>query len=119
MKYFSQTDFAKADPPCSIHDMDQGFLEQLDMARELAGIPFCVNSAYRSLDHEYKKGRDGSSSHVKGLAIDISAKGSRQRHLILEGLRKAGFKRIGIGKNFIHVDCDPDKDQNVTWHYYE
>lgn len=30
---------------------------------------------------------------------------------------EAGFTRIGIGQNFIHVDTDPDKQQNIIWTY--
>lgn len=55
----------------------------------------------------------------KGIAIDLQAKYSRQRFLIIRGLIEAGFTRIGIGENFIHVDDDKDKDQRVVWHYYE
>ena len=36
----------------------------------------------------------------------------------LEGiLREVGFKRIGMGSTFIHVDIDKDKAQNVLWTY--
>ena len=31
---------------------------------------------------------------------------------------KVGINRIGIGKNFIHLDTDKKKSQDVIWHYY-
>ena len=35
----------------------------------------------------------------------------------MSSLIRAGFKRIGIGSTFIHVDLDLDKPQNVFWLY--
>tara|TARA_R110000772_G_scaffold31949_1_gene78530 strand:+ start:2455 stop:2727 length:273 start_codon:yes stop_codon:yes gene_type:complete len=89
---------------------------RLDEARECAGIPFIINSAYRSPSHPLSI-KNPTSSHIKGLAVDISATSSRQRGLILDALRAVGFDRIGIAKTFIHVDMDFDKDQDVTWLY--
>ena len=61
--------------------------------------------------------KNPTSSHIKGLAVDIKAKDSKTRGLILDALRYVGFTRIGISKTFIHVDLDYDKSQNVTWLY--
>ena len=97
-------------------NMDVNFLCKLDEARECAGIPFIINSAYRSPEHPLSISNP-TSSHIKGLAVDISAKDSRQRFLILESLMHAGFTRIGIAGTFIHVDLDIDKSQNVIWTY--
>ena len=97
-------------------NMNESFLMRLDEAREYAGIPFIINSAYRSPTHPESIKRP-TSSHIKGLAVDISATSSRQRGLILDALRAVGFDRIGIANTFIHVDMDYDKDQNVTWLY--
>lgn len=116
-KYFSNSDFQGATPTCQIEDMDEDFLHRLDTARGLAGIPFVVNSAYRTESYERSQGRDGTSSHCHGLAVDLKAEGSRTRYLIVESLLKAGFHRIGIGENFLHVDFDQEKDRNVIWNY--
>lgn len=97
-------------------NMNESFLMRLDEARECAGIPFIINSAYRSPSHPLSI-KNPTSSHIKGLAVDISATSSRQRGLILDALRAVGFDRIGIAKTFIHVDMDFDKDQDVTWLY--
>lgn len=117
-EYFTDRDFKTANPSCSIDDMDKAFMYRLDKAREFAGVPFIVNSAYRTVEHEHKMGRDGTSSHTKGLAVDISVTSSRNRYHILRGLLKVGFTRIGIGETFIHVDGDDDKAQKVIWDYY-
>ena len=98
-------------------NMNEEFLQRLDEAREYAGIPFIINSAWRSEEENKRVGGKPNSSHLKGLAVDIKAINSRQRGLILDALRSVGFDRIGIGKTFIHVDMDFDKDQDVTWLY--
>ena len=96
--------------------MNESFLNKLDEAREYAGIPFIINSAYRSPSHPLSI-KNPTSSHIKGLAVDISAKDSRERFLILDALIAVGFNRIGIADTFIHVDMDFDKSQNVIWTY--
>jgi len=98
-------------------NMDESFLLKLDEAREYAGIPFIINSAYRSPEQNAKVGGVSNSSHIKGLAVDISAKDSRQRFLILDALIAVGFNRIGIANTFIHVDLDFDKSEDVIWTY--
>ena len=98
-------------------NMNEEFLQRLDEAREYAGIPFIINSAWRSEEDNKRVGGKPNSSHLKGLAVDIKATNSRQRGLILDALRSVGFSRIGIAKRFIHVDMDFDKDQDVTWLY--
>tara|TARA_R110000737_G_scaffold30068_1_gene48656 strand:+ start:137 stop:460 length:324 start_codon:yes stop_codon:yes gene_type:complete len=97
-------------------NMNESFLNKLDEAREYAGIPFIINSAYRSPGHPLSI-KNPTSSHIKGLAVDISAKDSRIRFLILDALIAVGFSRIGIADTFIHVDMDFDKSQNVVWTY--
>jgi|TARA_R110002167_G_scaffold280626_1_gene486171 hypothetical protein len=98
-------------------NMDVDFLAKLDKAREYADLPFIINSAYRSPEHNAKVGGKPGSSHIKGLAVDISAKDSRTRFLVLDALFAVGFTRIGIADSFIHVDSDIDKSQNVIWTY--
>ena len=98
------------------YKMNVDFLAKLDEAREYANIPFIINSAYRSPEHPLSI-KNPSSSHIKGLAVDISAKDCRMRFSILDALIAVGFTRIGISDTFIHVDSDIDKAQNVTWLY--
>ena len=97
-------------------NMDLHFLDKLDEAREYAGIPFIINSAYRSPEHK-ESIKNPTSSHIKGLAVDIKAKDSITRFKVLDALIAVGFNRIGIAGTFIHVDLDLDKSQNVIWTY--
>ena len=97
-------------------NMSKEFLFVLDEAREFAGIPFIINSAYRSPEHPLSI-KNPSSSHIKGLAVDIKATDSKTRFKIVKALIQVGFTRIGIADTFIHVDLDLDKTQNVIWTY--
>ena len=97
-------------------NMNADFLNKLDEARECAGIPFAINSAYRSPTHPLSV-KNPTSSHIKGLAVDISVKDSKTRFKVLDALIAVGFTRIGIANSFIHVDMDFDKSQNVIWTY--
>ena len=117
-RYFSDIEFQRCTPPCSIKDMDADFMFKLDNARHISKIPFVPLSGFRSKIWELEEGRDGSSSHTKGIAIDLKADNSSSRYQILQALILSGFSRIGIGKNFIHADLDKSKAQNVIWHYY-
>ena len=101
-----------------LEDMNPIFMEMLDSARHIAKIPFVPTSAFRSEIYEKEQGRDGTSSHTKGLAIDLKATTSSQRFKIINALISIGLTRIGIGENFIHVDMDKSKAQKVIWHYY-
>lgn len=108
-KYFKPAEFGRCTPSCAVEDMDSDFLELLDKARKLACVPFVLNSAYRSKEYEQSRGRNGSSSHCKGLAVDISCKSSYMRFKVLSALFQVGFRRIGVYPTFIHVDNDDDK----------
>lgn len=117
-KYFKESEFKKCVPSCSLRDMNPRTLERLDMAREIAGIPFVLTSAYRSPAWEKAKGRTGTGAHTKGMAVDIRCNTDANRYRIITACLKAGFVRFGIAKNYIHVDDDPTKMQNIVWHYY-
>jgi len=108
-KYFKELD--------NLDKMDKTFLLKLDEARERAGIPFVINSAYRSPEHNAKIGGKPNSSHLRGLAVDISVTNSRQRFIVLNALLEVGFTRIGIADTFIHVDLDNGKSKDVIWTY--
>jgi uncharacterized protein YcbK (DUF882 family) len=106
-KYFKEIEYK----------MDADFLAKLDKARELANIPFTINSAYRNADQNARAGGKPNSSHLKGLAVDIRANDSSTRYIVLKALISIGFNRIGVASSFIHVDDDKEKANNVIWTY--
>lgn len=117
LKNFKYSEFDSPDIPGSGTKMDLDFLQKLDKARDIAGVSFKINSGYRSPSHNQKVGGKSTSSHLSGLAADISCRDDKTRSTIINALIKAGFNRIGIAKTFIHVDSDTKKSSNVIWVY--
>ena len=122
MRNFNLREFDSPDLSGSGLNMDKDFLSMLDNARDIAKTPFKITSGYRTKEHNiaiYKKlgKKPIESSHLKGLACDIACSDSITRFLIINALLEAGFTRIGIANNFIHVDSDCEKSQNVIWTY--
>lgn len=108
-----------ATPKCSVSDMDEDFLDKLLFAQKLCGCKFRITSAFRTVSYEKSKGRSGRSAHCLGKAVDISTIDSKTRYIVVAALLNAGFNRIGIGKNFVHVDDDMKRVHPVIFHYYD
>jgi len=117
MRNFKTSEFDSPDEIGSGNLMDKKFLEMLDNARNTAGVSFRITSGYRSESHNKKVGGVPQSSHRIGKACDIACTSSRHRFKIVNALIEAGFNRIGIAKNFIHVDNDENKSCDVIWTY--
>lgn len=117
-RYFTESEFKKCTPSCSMSEMDDAFLRKLDEVREKAGIPLVLNCAYRSRAYDVSKGRSGNSSHTRGKGVDIRCNTSANRMKIVKAALECGIRRIGIGKTFVHLDMDSSLPQNVMWHYY-
>ena len=116
-KYFSEREFELCTPACSMKDMQQSTLSKFDTAREIAGIPFVINSAYRSVEWEKMKGRSGTGAHTLGRAMDIRCHSDRNRFKVIDALIQAGFTRIGIAKTYIHADDSENHTGEVAWMY--
>lgn len=123
IRHFKETEFEC--PCCGKNEIKEELVRMLDRAREIAGVPFVINSGFRCWRHHVEIYKNlglpplKDSPHLKGWAADIRISGedSNLRYVILNGLIKAGFKRIGIGKSLIHVDIDPSKVKNLVWVY--
>jgi len=117
MKYFNYEEFDSPDIQGSGQLMDPKLLEMIDEAREIYGKPIHITSGYRTETHNRNVGGVKTSSHLKGLAIDVACIASSDRFELLGALLEVGFNRIGVASSFIHVDIDPDKSSNVIWTY--
>jgi len=104
-------------PCCGKCNMDPRFLSELDNLRVKAGIPLVLNSSFRCPAQNTLAKGVPNSAHTVGKAVDIRARSSRTRHIILKAAYGMNFKRIGIAKGFIHVDTDDYLPQEVTWTY--
>ncbi len=101
---------------CGKVKVEPTFIAKLQKARRLAKTSFVITSAYRCAKHNSAVGGSKRSSHLTGWAVDIGYSNELQKYKILFGIIKAGFTRFGVSKNFIHVDCDPSKN-NAIWTY--
>ena len=93
-------------------------LQMLAEARDLAGIPFPLSSAYRCPKHNKAVGGVPTSAHTRGYAVDIRCVDSHSRFVILQALLEAGFRRIELAPTWIHVDNDPDKPRDVAFYQH-
>lgn len=117
LRHFSPTEFAcKCGCGAGMEKMDPVFLGMLDEARELAGIPFVLTSAYRCPKHNRAVGGVEDSAHVRGHAVDIRCASSHERFRIVSALLEAGFRRIEAAPTWIHADTDPAKPQDVIFY---
>ena len=98
---------------CGATAMRPSFILKLQTARTEAGVPFAIRSGFRCRQHNLDVGAEETSSHTRGCAGDIEAKPSYDRFRIVIGCLRAGFKRIGIGKDFVHVDEDKRKPDEL------
>lgn len=118
-KYFSEQEFKRCSPACSLQNMDQEFMNKLDKVREMAKIPLVLNSAYRNVAWEKSKKRSGKGDHPQGKGVDIRCNTSENRFKILHAAIMVGFTRIGIGKTYIHLGDGDNLPSPVIWHYYD
>jgi len=102
MNYFTNPEISC--PCCGKNNAPERIVQAMNLARQFAGIAFKINSWCRCEEHNEKVGGLPRSFHLDGIAIDISATTDSKRFSVIEGLLKAGFTRILIYPNFIHVD---------------
>lgn len=117
MRYFEFSEFDSPDQEGTGLLMDQTFLQMLDNARDIARIPFRITSGYRTKERNKQVGGVEDSAHTKGLAADIFYHNEKEKYLIFSALVQAGFRRIGVASNFIHVDNDHTKPYPAYWVY--
>jgi len=116
MKYFKRSEFKC--PCCGLENTSDSHLAMLDDAREIAGVPFVISSGCRCVEHNKEVGGKIGSEHLTGHGTDIVADNSHHRLRIVIGLLGAGFRRIGIGKDFIHAGSSILLPSEVMWLYY-
>ena len=108
---------------CGELNINEKFLDKLESARMIAGIPFKITSGCRCPMHNHNVGGVENSRHLTNTgpdgtcAVDIAARNSIERGVIIRALFLAGIEQIGINieKNFIH--CEDDNGTNMIWVY--
>ena len=88
----------------------------LDKLRESINMPLTIKSGARCNTHNKSVGASPTSSHTKGVAVDIRAINDLTKAKIIHYATRLGITRIGIAKTFIHLDIDKDKSPAI-WDY--
>ena len=110
---------------CGTSLVSPKLIEKLQHVRDILGKSMTITSGVRC--ESFNASIKGSlvSSHMPdsdriGLAVDIACTNSIDRYELVEVVQKF-FKRIGIvgehSGNFIHLDVDKTKPQEVLWTY--
>ena len=97
-------------------NMCKDFISTLNAVRHSAGVPMVITSGYRTEEHNKSIKGAKKSSHLIGVAADISCTNSVDRLKIVEAALKHKVRRIGIADTFIHLDVDRDKPACI-WLY--
>lgn len=91
--------------------MKSGFLTHLDS--RISDTDEKVHILLAPLAY-YSEKLNATVSVPEGFQTDLS---SVPRVPVVYSLWEAKFRRIGIGRDFIHADDDPNKPQGVVWLY--
>lgn len=103
-------------PCCNACSMVKTFMDALQKLRDGIDCPIHINSGFRCEKHNLSVNGSKGSSHLIGRAADISCYGSPHRMKIISNAIGI-FNRIGIRRDFIHIDLDTQKDQELIWIY--
>lgn len=88
-------------------------MAKLDLARKIAEVPFIITSGLRTkAQNDALPTAVSDSAHLTGMAVDLAYTTTQQRFAILKGLYAVGFKRLGMGTNYIHADISTTLPNN-------
>ena len=94
----------------------QRMAELLEAVRPDVG-PLVIRSGFRCQRQNRKVGGKDNSYHLLGLAVDITILTDSGRYALIRSLLNHGWRRLGIGKNYVHADRGPTR-WPVIWTYY-
>lgn len=92
-------------------------LDMLSIMQRHYGKQLSFTSGYRTLEQNKRAKGSKNSSHLRGFAADVVCNSSTDRKKLVNAAFLAGFRRIGIGRTFVHVDNDQSLPQDVIWLY--
>ncbi len=100
-------------------NMNKRFIQELQIVRDEYAKPMKITSGMRCIGRNKSVGGSKTSSHLTGYAADIYCEDLMDRFLLLGAIMSgaSAIVRVGIGKDFIHVDMDPNKVPYVVWVY--
>ena len=100
---------------------DPNLVTKLESLRSRLAHPIMIVSGLRCEYWNTQQGGKDGSAHLTGQAVDISCPEAIYRNLLLRSIYSAPilFRRVGVGKSFIHIDTATGIwAQDVCWTYY-
>lgn len=114
---FSRSEF-RCKCGCGADHIDLELVQKLQRLRSFMRGPIRVNSGVRCPAYNISVGGKPDSAHLTGEAADIACAASPTRFRMLRIVMVwALFNRIGVGKDFLHLDVSKKLPQEVTWLY--
>ena len=105
---------------CGLDNWSQQTMDMLHTARVIYNGPIVVTSWCRCESHNAKVGGSLTSSHPKGVAVDIKVShlSTKKENALVQALYSAGFRRLGLPSSAskLHVDTDSTKPEAI-WFY--
>jgi len=111
-KYFKSSEFLCRCGTCDQVYVSRELVDKLELAREVAGIPFKISSGCRCASHNASEGGSSNSDHLVnydnlvcvGVDIAISSPRDMTRYKIVRALQYAGFTRFKLSRpSIVHV----------------
>ena len=88
-------------------EMDEAFMDRLQLLRNHYGHALRITSGYRSPAHSIEAAKKAPGPHAKGRAVDIACAGVDAYDILAEAL-VCGFTGIGVKQKgehrFLHLD---------------
>lgn len=113
---FSRHEFA-CKCGCGADHINTDLVAYIQMIRSAVGQPITITSGVRCSAHNARCGGKPSSAHLTGDAVDITCRDSRLRHQLVSLAMRGGICRVGIHKDFVHIDLAKNLPQDVLWVY--
>ncbi|MCW7079297.1 MAG: D-Ala-D-Ala carboxypeptidase family metallohydrolase [Canidatus Methanoxibalbensis ujae] len=104
-------------PCCGKLIIDPELVQLLDRIRYELGRPIRITSGYRCPSWNKKVGGKRNSAHLKGKAVDIYYPNREYLYHLIGILIFFRIPRIGIARNFVHIDIDLTKPHPRIWLY--
>lgn len=103
-QYFTEKELAcRCGCGKGMQDMEQSFLNRLDMLRTSFGGPLVITSGYRCKKYNEKIKGSKNSQHTFGRAVDVAVAESDKRWKLVANALALGLS-CGLDGAFCHVD---------------
>ncbi len=115
-RHFSKGEFA-CRCGCGLAEPAETLIDLLEEIRAITGEPITITSGMRCPAHNAAVGGSTRSAHTTGHGCDIHAPGGVKKHSLVKAALIAGTRRVGVGKNFIHIDTATSLPAPRLWSY--